>query len=225
MNSFSLFFESIFFIVIFFAPFILLCVFVIRATEKSSQDKQSYKRNAAELEVSRALHTMDVKMYVIFDNLILRSNGNTTLTEIDHVVVSPYGIFCIETKSHNGNIYGYTTGSKWKQYLGNKSYSFQNPYHQNYKHIKALENLLGPSLKTKIHSYVVFPYARHVKIDEAYYNASIDEVVRKITVHKSQRYNLQDCKTILKTIAYASSRQDELRKIHIEEVRRYLNKT
>ena len=34
--------------------------------------------------------------YIIFNDLLFRSNGRST--QIDHVVVSPYGVFVIETK-------------------------------------------------------------------------------------------------------------------------------
>lgn len=36
--------------------------------------------------------------YVIFNDLLFESNGRST--QIDHVVVSPYGVFVIETKGH-----------------------------------------------------------------------------------------------------------------------------
>ena len=41
-----------------------------------------------------------------FRGLILYSGYNTTYTEIDEVIVSPYGIFCIEYKDHLGDIFG-----------------------------------------------------------------------------------------------------------------------
>lgn len=181
------------------------------------------KQQMCEQAVTHALRTLDMKSYVVFENLILPSRGNTSLTEIDQVVVSPYGIFCIETKSHRGSIYGFTTSNKWKQYLGGKDFDIMNPLRQNYKHTTAVEELLGSVLKAKVHSYVVFPNARSVKIDEKYADCSIDEVKNKISHHKTPVYNLQDCETILKTLAIASTKRDELKNIHIEEVRAYLN--
>ena len=83
---------------------------------KPGLDKQS----KCEGEVSCALRELDPKFYVIFNNLTVPSNGNTSLTEIDHVVVSQYGIFCIETKSQQGTIYGAIKSTHWKQQLNNK---------------------------------------------------------------------------------------------------------
>lgn len=176
-----------------------------------------------EARVSSALRNMDMKSYVVFDNLVLRSDGNTSHTEIDHVVVSPYGIFCIETKSHNGSIYGYRDNDYWKQYLGKKSYVIYNPFKQNYKHVRALESLLGPNLRAPIHSYVVFPNARNIKINGTSRAAGIRDVVWNISCHKTPVYSLEECEKILKCLAYASSKKDELLPIHANEVREYLS--
>ena len=42
--------------------------------------------------------------YVIFNDLLFESNGRST--QIDHIVVSPYGVFVIETKGYKGWILG-----------------------------------------------------------------------------------------------------------------------
>lgn len=180
------------------------------------------RHELCERRVTDALRSLDMKSYVVFENLILPSSGNTPHTEIDQVVVSPFGIFCIETKSNQGSIYGYRTSKRWKQYLGGKEFSIINPLHQNYKHITAIADLLGVTLKAKVHSYVVYPNARSVTIDGEHVDCSVDEVMRKIERHTSPVYNLQDCERILKILALASSRRDELKNIHTQEVEAYL---
>ena len=78
-------------------------------------------------------------------------------TQIDHILLSPYGIFVVETKNYKGWIFGSERQKTWTQKIYKKSYKFQNPLHQNYKHQKVLENILAdivdPAL---IHSVVVF---------------------------------------------------------------------
>ena len=108
--------------------------------------------------------------------------------------------------------------------MGGKEFTINNPLHQNYKHTRAIEDLLGDTLKAKVHSYVVYPNARSVKIDGEYANCSIDEVKRKISRHTSAVYNLSDCEQVLKTFAVASSKREELKHLHAEEVRHYLQK-
>lgn len=76
-------------------------------------------------------------------------------TQIDHVFVSRFGIFVVETKNMKGWIYGGANQPQWTQKLFKKSYKFQNPLRQNYKHVKALEGILDLPADT-IQSVVVF---------------------------------------------------------------------
>lgn len=82
------------------------------------------------------------------------ANGGST--QIDHVIVSVYGIFVIETKNYKGWIYGKETQRQWTQSFPNGSkYRFQNPLRQNYLHIKTLADLLGLEL-SYFHSIIAF---------------------------------------------------------------------
>jgi restriction system protein len=91
--------------------------------------------------------------YQSFHDMTLQTPDGTT--QIDHILISPYGIFVIETKNLKGWIFGSRDQKIWTQTLYGKKYKFQNPLHQNYKHIKAVQNLLNADIKTII-SIVVF---------------------------------------------------------------------
>ena len=88
-------------------------------------------------EIDRILQTLDPNDYIVLRNLILLNNNTTH--QIDHVVVSNYGIFVIETKNYSGYVKGSDKYRKWVQFIGKKKYFFLNPIIQNYGHIKALE--------------------------------------------------------------------------------------
>lgn len=76
--------------------------------------------------------------YYIWNDIVLQRNGYSV--QIDHIVISPYGIFVIETKNYKGWIYGNDDCDKWtKTYYGRK-YHFNNPVKQNHSHVKALAN-------------------------------------------------------------------------------------
>lgn len=62
--------------------------------------------------------------------------------QIDHLVLSQFGIFVIEMKNYYGLIKGKDFDNKWCQYLEKNKRYFLNPIHQNYGHIKSLSNLL-----------------------------------------------------------------------------------
>lgn len=92
-------------------------------------------------------------VYQGFHNVTLPTADGTT--QIDHVFVSPYGIFVVETKHMKGWIFGGEKQSRWTQKLFKQSFTFQNPLRQNYKHVKALEDVLDVPPEA-IHSVVAF---------------------------------------------------------------------
>lgn len=62
------------------------------------------KGKVGEMRVASILKKFPVNRYKIINNLLLTSNGYST--QIDHIVISIYGIFVIETKFYQGWIYG-----------------------------------------------------------------------------------------------------------------------
>lgn len=98
----------------------------------------------AERCVSYWLHNLGQGFYV-FDNILINTPKGTT--QIDHIVISIYGIFVIETKSHKGYIVGDIADKYWSQFVYYGSFqkrnSLYNPVCQNTGHIRALSRLLG----------------------------------------------------------------------------------
>ena len=90
-----------------------------------------------EFWVKRELKNLDKKTYKVINNITI--NVNNITHQIDHIVVSKYGIFVIETKQYSGYIKGNEYDKKWIQ--NNKIY-INNPIHQNYGHVKSLEDAL-----------------------------------------------------------------------------------
>jgi len=80
--------------------------------------------------------SLSKKSYHKFHNVIILSNNGTT--QFDHIVVSTYGIFIVETKNRKGWIYGSERQSKWTQTSYGNKYSFQNPLRQTFRHKKIL---------------------------------------------------------------------------------------
>lgn len=76
-------------------------------------------------------------------------------TQIDHVIVSRFGLFVIETKNMKGWIFGNPTQKSWTQQIYRRKHSFQNPLHQNHLHMMTLKSLLGLS-DNQLHSVIFF---------------------------------------------------------------------
>nr|WP_216611348.1 NERD domain-containing protein [Vibrio jasicida] len=106
-----------------------------------------------EFLVNRLLSKLPESDYTLIKDVTLPTNDGTT--QVDHIVVSRYGIFVVETKNMKGWIFGSVRQKQWTQKIYRHSSKFQNPLHQNYKHIKALETLLG-CREERLHSVIVF---------------------------------------------------------------------
>ena len=91
--------------------------------------------------------------YVALHNVTLDAPGGST--QIDHVVVSRFGLFVIETKNLQGRITGGERQPEWTQTLGPRSFAFQNPLHQNYRHTQALASALQLPPE-QVHSVIAF---------------------------------------------------------------------
>jgi hypothetical protein len=95
---------------------------------------------------------LDSGIYQRVHDVIIPAKIGTT--QIDHIILSIYGIFVIETKNYSGWIFGSPTDSTWCQSAFGKKSRFQNPLHQNFRHIKSLSKYLN--LQERLFKSVVF---------------------------------------------------------------------
>lgn len=85
---------------------------------------------------------MPKSAYTRFHDVILPVPDGTT--QIDHVFVSRFGVFVVETKNMGGWIFGSEQDRQWTQmFRGRRKFRFQNPLRQNYRHVKAVEAALA----------------------------------------------------------------------------------
>lgn len=83
---------------------------------------------------------IDKDEYRRIDDVIVPAQDGTT--QIDHIIVSVYGIFVIETKNIKGWIFGSPENDRWVQSIYGKKRQFQNPLRQNYRHVRCLAEYL-----------------------------------------------------------------------------------
>ncbi len=96
---------------------------------------------------------LDKEKYYLIKNVTLPTDDGST--QIDHIIISKYGVFVVETKNIKGWIFGNAHQKMWTQQIYKYKNKFQNPLHQNYKHTKVLGELLGLS-ENQLFSVVVF---------------------------------------------------------------------
>ena len=92
------------------------------------------------VKVGAAL-SLPSSVYRRYHNVTLPTVDGTT--QIDHVFVSVFGVFVVETKNMGGWIFGSERNREWTQvFPGGLKYKFQNPLRQNYRHVRAMEEAL-----------------------------------------------------------------------------------
>ena len=127
--------------------------------EKPKEDKGENGENV----VMMKLMLLPEDRYKVLHNVTIPlQNGST---QIDHIVLSRYGIFVIETKNYNGSIYGVEHGEYWSQYLGKQKNQFYNPILQNAGHVRAMQKSLNAFKDCPYIPIVVFSDNAEIKVN------------------------------------------------------------
>jgi hypothetical protein len=175
---------------------------------------------AGESFVYKRLSKLDPAYYRILGDLMLPSKGNTPTTQIDFVVVSNYGIFCIEAKAHKGWISGNPNWRYWTQTNFRRKDRFYNPLRQNFSHTKAIEDIIGSErLKKRVVSLVVFMYADKLFISGTDLVGNTRDIINKIQTFTEPIYTNEERDEICILLIDANITDKSSRKAHNKEVR------
>ncbi|NLE40239.1 MAG: nuclease [Lentisphaerae bacterium] len=129
---------------------LMMAIFVVVSVLKTPW----FKGKFGEWFVARILNNrLDPACYRVVHNVMIPDQAGGT-TQIDHVVFSAFGVFVIETKNMKGWIFGDANSAMWTQTIYRSKHKFQNPFRQNYKHIKCLAELTGLDERHLIHVIV-----------------------------------------------------------------------
>ncbi|MBR3511434.1 MAG: NERD domain-containing protein [Clostridia bacterium] len=164
--------------------------------------------------------------YLIINDILIMEKGNGYQHQIDHVVVSIYGIFVIETKGQYGSIYGKENFKSWKCYYQNNESIIENPIKQNYGHVQALINILGINQKA-FFPIVCFINARNLRCDIDTYSSYVlkkDELIEYILGKDEEIISPEQIDNIYNTILNNSNPSTSNTQNHIDGIT-YKNNT
>lgn len=176
---------------------------------------------AGELVVSYFLDKLDRSKYFVLNDITFKLNDRTT--QIDHIVVSCYGIFVIETKNWKGSIYGGSKREYIYQYLGGVKYTHQNPFKQNIGHIKFLREVLSNYNDLKYISIVAFGGYSKKKINGDT-SINISEILDTIREYKEEVISELDRDRIYTKLERLKIEGDSYREEHIENINKKYGK-
>ncbi len=164
------------------------------------------------------LSKLDPNKYKVINNFMVAIDGKSM--EIDHIVVSNYGVFVIETKNYKGTITGHEKSKQWTQYINRYKNNFYNPVRQNYGHVMALKTIFEEYPKIPFVSVVVFTGEAKLKVK----TTSSIVIESKDLIKNIEKYNkpiLTDkgVNFVYEKLTSINSNDKDLRKKHIAEVR------
>lgn len=111
--------------------FIIGVIYAIRA---------GIKTYLSQLPNATLLAKLDPVKYKVINSLVVNIDGEEL--EMDHVVVSNYGVFLIEARHYQGFVLGEEDDEAWTQLLYSRREKIENPLLTNQKHIQKLNSLL-----------------------------------------------------------------------------------
>jgi hypothetical protein len=135
-----------------FIPIALVVGYIIGRFRAS---RASPYQNRAEALLSHVVRKkLGFPDYHLMNHVTLQLKDGTT--QIDHILVSRFGVFVIETKDYKGWIFADAKQAKWTQVLFNLKFRFQNPIFQNSRHVRAVQGCLDFLPPDVIKSVIVF---------------------------------------------------------------------
>lgn len=161
--------------------------------------------------------------YYLFDDVYLKSADVSV--QVDHIVVSVYGIFVVETKNYTGWIYGSEKSEEWTKNMYGHKYRFQNPLKQNRFHVKALQGLLELP-EDKFVPIVVFMGGATLKGDTRRLAVYASRLRRTIRRYDTPVLDEQEVIRVIGRLSDISFLTDkETKKEHVKSVRKRIAHT
>ncbi|MEK3968418.1 MULTISPECIES: nuclease-related domain-containing protein [unclassified Paenibacillus] len=183
-----------------------------------------------EYKINIQLDQLPKECKSLSDLLLPNPKSRTGYAQIDHIVISPYCIFVIETKNYNGEIKGKQMDQQWS--VSNR-YKMYNPLKQNYGHIKSVESLLKGLPKLKSVSIISFTMRCRFSIDPELRQIQSNELVvydvelsgfisRKLLRLKLENpeplFSQVQVQSIYDQLSQANITDLAIRKLHVEKI-------
>lgn len=168
-----------------------------------------------EFWLRQELEKLNVRKYKLLNDIMIEDNNGTH--QIDHIVISKYGIFVIEMKNYYGLICGNDYSKKWKQYLGKNKIEFYNPLFQNYGHVKVLSEFLNIN-EEKFVPIICFSNQVKLKVKSNKIVTQLGLINKEITKFNEIIID-EDIEELYHKIKNANIKDKKRRKMHAKSIR------
>ena len=175
------------------------------------------KGDMGEELVAKRLSKLPEAEYKIINNLLINHKGKTT--QIDHVVVSEYRIFIIETKNYQGRIYGGVNSEQWTQNIYGKKYKFWNPIRQNQGHIRVLSHIVTDIHPDLFISIVTFSRRATLDIQNSENVVYWDELCNVILSYQSKWISTEQAQKAYQLLLASNTNSIDNKIRHVQDVK------
>ncbi|AGA69174.1 nuclease-like protein [Desulfitobacterium dichloroeliminans LMG P-21439] len=128
---------------------------------ESLRSKRQRKDEIGEYKLEVELSHLPQRFKLI-SSVLLNTKGG--YVQIDHLLVSPYGLFVIEAYNLSGLIVGEENDLKWYQMITWRVKTFPNPVIENQARIEVLREQAGLDEDIPVFSYVTFNCRSNLKV-------------------------------------------------------------
>lgn len=179
-----------------------------------------------ERRVSSYLEDLPCGDYRVYNDLLIRDGSYTT--QVDHIIISRYGVFVLETKNVHGKVYGSGNAEFWKQYLPDRGYrrhgytqehQLRNPLWQNAGHIKSLRRLVFGN-DIPVYGVVVFPQETGLYVEAEQPVLRMWDVVPYIKQYHDKVLSAEQMGYYRRRLLEVISTSEADRKSHLDNVHR-----
>lgn len=202
-----------------------ICIIILLVFWRIWSSNPTNIGKSGEKKVARKLNWLSEE-YVTLNDILLPTRYGTT--QIDHIVVSPFGIFIIETKNYKGWIFGHQNSEEWTQsLLGKKTFwgwsseqhKFRNPIRQNIAHSIAVKDILKDIGEFTIIPIVVFSDNASLNITTPNHIVTNWSNLRSaIKSHRNRIITQNDIQRIITRLSMRNITTDGSREQHIHKV-------
>lgn len=180
--------------------------------------KSRIKGFLGEKNIAIRLSSLNKSKYKVVNNLVLENSGKTC--QIDHLIISDYGLFVIETKNLKGWIFGAETSEYWSQIIYKRKEYFYNPIRQNSGHIIALRNCLKQFPFVKYIPIVVFSNSATLKFRINSHVVYSNQLLKVIKQYSDVLLSEEDKDELYKIIKSTNTSNTYNRANHINSIKK-----
>ena len=201
---------------------LLLFIILLFIFFKISLHIPKLKGKKGEKRVAQILSELPQDKYIVLNDILLDTDKGTS--QIDHVILSIYGIFVIETKNYKGWILGGEKSDMWIKNVYGKKYEFHNPLKQNYGHKKQLQKYLYLPSDKNIISIIAFSNLAEIKVQTTSNVVNFRNLISCISTYNTRLFSKEEILKFYDLLKIKQNYSKETEELHIKTIQEKIKK-